>query len=674
MSEPIARPPHWGEYSVDELEEAVRYHNRKYWIEASPEISDPEFDRLVEALKEKDPEHPVLAAVGPAGADAETFDAETEKIAHDPPMLSLDKCYDEETLLKWYDKFEGSAVATPKIDGVAATIRYNSGGQLEVAATRGTGDVGEVISEAPVRIENLPATIDDGDLEVRGEAVMPLQVFQERFKHEYANPRNLTAGALKRDDPRESAKYGIRFFAFDLLGPRCDSEVDKIERLRQLGFDVPECAVIHRDEGQQYYDDFETRRTEFPYETDGVVYKVNRVDEQERMGHTAHHPRYALAYKFQGDADETILRDVQWSVSRTGAINPVGIVDPVVLSGATVTRVSLHNLAIMEQLGGEQGLTIGARVMMRRRGGVIPNMEQVIEAGDMPVEIPDRCPDCGAPTRREKDVLVADHREDCRTARIQQLRHFVTQMDIKGFGPRLLEQLYEHELVTSPPDFFTLTVEDMIPLERVGRKLAEKQIRRIEQATTVSADRFLRSLGIDELSHHVSKILVTEYSSLDAIRETAPQELADLHTIGDVIAQTVTAGLAEKSDLIDELLQHLDVEFPQDGEDEPEIADSPLADKAVLFTGKMESMSRSKAKQHVVKRGGRCPSSVVRDLDFLVIGDADMEKFEKGWRTNKLKKAERYNDDGSDIRIIGESDFLELLESSSGAPEQMELV
>lgn len=674
MAELTAQPPDWDKYSVDELEEAVRYHNRKYWIENAPEISDPEFDRLVETLKDKDPENPVLAAVGPAGADAEAFDEQTEKIEHDPPMLSLGKCYEEETLLNWYDKFDGSAVATPKIDGVAAALRYDPDGNLEVAATRGTGDVGEVILKAERRIKNLPKSIDDGDLEVRGEAVMPLQVFQEKFRHEYANPRNLTAGALKRDDPEESAKYQIKFFAFDLLGPRFDTELDKIERLEALGFDVPECAVVERDDGQGYYEDFQDRRTEFPFETDGVVYKANRVDEQQRMGHTAHHPRYALAYKFQGDADETILRDVQWSVSRTGAINPVGIVEPVELSGATVTRVSLHNLAIMEQLGGEKGLTVGARVMMRRRGGVIPNMEEVIDHGDEPVEIPEHCPDCGAPTRRDNDVLVADHREDCRTARIQQLRHFVTEMDIKGFGPKLLEQLYEHELVTSPPDFFTLTPEDMIPLERVGRTLAERQVRRVQQATTVSASRFLRALGIDELSHHVSKILVAEYPSLDAIRQAPPEELVELHTIGDVIAETVTRGLEEKSDLIEELLHHLEVEFPEDGQEEPQIPDSPLRDRAVLFTGKMESMTRSEAKQKVDKRGGRCPSSVIRDLDYLVIGDADMEKFRDGWRTNKLKKAERYNDDGSEIQIIGESEFLGLLDSSTDSPEQVELV
>lgn len=665
MSKPAASPPDWGNYSVDELEQAVRYHNRKYWIDSAPEISDHEFDRLVEILREKDPDNAVLDAVGPAGADAESFDAETEKITHDPPMLSLNKCYEEQTLLDWYDKFEGPALATPKIDGVAATLRYDTNGNLQVAATRGTGDVGEVMTEQARHVDNIPATIDDGDLEVRGEAVIPVSVFREKFQHDYANPRNLTAGALKQKDPKKTADYGVRFFAFDLLGPRCETERDKMERLEALGFDVPDFDLIDRDKGQGYYEEVVSNRASLKYETDGVVYKVDDVAEQERMGHTAHHPRYALAYKFAGDSGESVLRDVIWSVSRTGAINPVGIVEPVELSGATVSRVSLHNLAIMEQLGGDHGLTLGARVLMSRRGGVIPKLEEVLEHGDQPVEIPSQCPGCGAPTRRENDVLVADHLKDCRSARLQQLRHFVSEMEIKGFGPKLLEQLYETETVTSSPDFFTLTVEEMLPLERVGRKLAEKQVRRIDGARTVSADRFLRALGIDELSHHVSNLLVNEYPSLDALRAVDAEELVQLHTIGEVIAETVTEGLEEKSDLIDELLRHIDIEFPEEDDDIPEVPGSPLADRAVLFTGKMESMTRSKAKQEVEKRGGSCPSSVVRDLDFLVMGDADMDKFHEGWRTNKLRKAERYNADGSKIRIIGESEFLKLLEEEN---------
>lgn len=655
----VAYQRQWSELSVTELEEALLYHNRRYWIDNAPEITDPEFDRLVEALRDKAPESPALEKIGPAGTDVDQLDDGTEKMAHDPPMLSLDKCYDEETLLKWFDKFEGEAVATPKVDGVAACLRYGSDGTLQIAATRGTGTLGEVMTAQATNIVNLPRKIDASSIEVRGEAVMPVAVFQEKFKHEYASPRNLTAGALKLKDASQTANYEIHFFAFDLLGEELTSEMEKIERLAALGFAVPEVTLLSRQELQAKYDDIASRRVELGYETDGVVYKANQIGEQKRLGSTSHHPRFAIAYKFQGDSGESVLREVQWSVSRTGAINPVGIVEPVSLSGATVTRVSLHNLAIMEHLGGERGLTIGAKVLMMRRGGVIPNLEQVLEHGETPVEIPTHCPSCGAPTRRENDVLMATHTDDCRTTRIKELEHFVSQMEIKGFGPKFLEQLFDAELVMNPTDFYTLAEEELTALDRVGERLAARQLNRIKSAREISADRFLRALGIDELGKHVSRILTTEYSSLREIRALKREELAGIHTIGEIIADKVVTGLQEKSNLIDELLEHIDLVFPE--VIDPEEIDHPLSGKKVLFTGTMESMPRKEAQKAVMARGGTCPSAVVRDLDYLVIGDADMEKFDEGWRTSKLKKAESYNGDGSSIEIIKESSFLALL-------------
>jgi DNA ligase (NAD+) len=655
----------WTRLSLDELEDAVRYHNRKYWLENAPEISDPDFDRLGETLRERAPDSPVLDAIGPAGAELETGEDEFtgEKIPHDPPMLSLDKCYDEETLLKWYDKFEGGAVATPKIDGVAASLHYRQG-KFYLAATRGNGVIGEDMTENARCIVNLPLEIDHVDFEVRGEAYMPLPVFESKFKDRYASPRNLTAGALKLKDPRKTADYEIHFFAYDLLGLEFETESEKLAYLARLGFETPAPVWVERDGLQRTFDEIAAHRKAYPFETDGVVFKTENLAEQRRLGHTAHHPRYAIAYKFQGDLGESVLREVHWSVSRTGAINPVGIVDPVTLSGAVVTRASLHNLAIMEGLGGEAGLTLGSRVMMMRRGGVIPNLERVIEPGDELVEIPTHCPGCGAEAYRSNDVLYAHHLENCRAARIRQLEHFVSVMEIKGFGPRLLEQLYDEGIVTEPADFYTLTVEELTSLERVGRKLAEKLVDRIQEQREIPAQIFLRALGIDELGRHVSAILVETYRDIEAIFAVTAQELASIHTIGDVIARKVTDGLAQNRAIIDDLLRQVTPVFRSAGQALALAEDgsgSPLAGKRVLFTGALESMSRKDAQQQVELRGGQCPNSVVRELDYLVIGDADLEKFEAGWRSSKLKKAEAYNAQGAHIAIIGESHFLALL-------------
>lgn len=668
----------WQNLSLQDLEKAVQHHNRLYWIENNPEISDPEFDRMVERLRELDPDSPMLHAIGPAGAVDEVasaldeaLDPELEKCVHDPPMLSLDKCYDEATLLKWFEKFEGQAVATPKIDGVAASIRYDADGNFLLAATRGNGSVGEIVTDNVRQIVGLPLKVDIPNLEVRGEAYMPVSVFEKHFKDVYLSPRNLTAGALKLKDASRVAQYQIHFFAYDMLAPALDgeiqTEIDKLKRLHAMGFEAAAAEVVHDDALQAAFDQLEAMRAELRYETDGVVFKTNLISEQRRLGHTAHHPRYAIAYKFQGDADISTLREVHWSVSRTGAINPVGIVDPVTLSGAVVTRVSLHNLAIMEQLGGEQGLHLNSKVLMMRRGGVIPNLERVLETGDILVEIPTHCPGCGQETYRQNDFLYAHHAQDCRSARIKQIEHFASVMELKGFGPKLLEALYDARFITEPADFYTLTVEQMCSIERVGPKLAERQVNRIAQKREVPVETFLRALGIDELGRHVSKILATHFQSLDEILAVQPEQLAEIPTIGDIIAQKVTDGLQTHRVLIDDLLQHIQLIFPAPQPEDAQLDEtentSPLYKKSVLFTGALESMKRSEAAALVEARGGSTPSSVVRTLDYLVIGDADFEKFQSGWRSSKLKQAEQYNAQGGNIQIIGEQAFLKLLDN-----------
>jgi DNA ligase (NAD+) len=660
-------PDNWADLGVADLEEALSLHNRLYWVDNAPQISDPEFDRLVEALRAKEPDSPALKAIGPAGAgiDLSEYLRGDAQVPHDPPMLSLDKCYEEADLLKWFDKFEGLVIASPKIDGVAASLRYDADGRLFLAATRGTGRVGELITKNVMRIDNVPQTIDTHDIEVRGEAYMPLSVFERRFEDEYSSPRNLTAGALKLKNPAETAGYGVRFFAYDVIGVEFDTESDKMTWLTALGFDTVDWRRADQDQMQAIYDDIQSDRLagseQRDYEMDGVVFRADSCAEQRRLGYTSHHPRYSIAYKFQGDSGESVLREVQWNVSRTGAINPVGIVDPVHLSGAEVTRVSLHNLAIMEEVAGDQGLTLGARVMMMRRGGVIPHLESVLEAGDEPVEIPSHCPGCGAETYRNNDVLCADHGDDCRHACLRQLEHFTSKMEIKGVGPKLLEQLFDAGLVSEPSDFFTLTLDELTALERVGETLANKLLGRIDDRREVRVDVFLQALGIDELGRHVAEILADKFDDLDAILSVDAETLVEIPTIGEIIAEKVTAGFRQNAQLIASLREHLELTFP-DPTPDPNKIDSPIAAHSFLFTGALESMTRKVAKQRVRELGGDTPSSVIKSLDYLVMGDADIERFEAGWRSSKLKKAEGYNDDGASIAIIGETSFLELLD------------
>lgn len=667
----ITHAQDWSLLSVEDLERAVQFHNHKYWVEDAALISDVQFDTLVEALRAVAPSSPVLDAIGAAGAGSDFAEIEGEKVAHDPPMLSLDKCYDEPTLRRWFDKFEGDAVVTPKVDGVAVCIRYGADGNLVVGSTRGNGTFGELITDNVRYIVNVPHTVPAANIELRGEAYMPWSVFRSKFAADYSSPRNLTAGALKQKDPAKTARYEIHFFGYDVIGKTFASETEKMAFMAEIGFTPVDHTLVPHAELQNAFDALEQQRRELDYDTDGVVYKANSIEEQQRMGWTAHHPRYAIAYKFQGDAGQSTLRQIEWSVSRTGAINPVGIVDPVELTGATVTRVSLHNLSIMETLGARRdedkgnsadGLRLNSKVLMVRRGGVIPHLERVIEPGDVAIELPTACPYCDAPTYRDGDVLMAQHRPDCAATRLKRLEHFASVMEIKGFGPKILEALDDAGLLSQPIDFFTLKAADMKALDRVGSKLAEKLVARVDERRQVPVATFLRALGIHELGTHVSKILATEYASIDEILAVTPAQLAAIHTIGEVIAEHVATGLQQRELEIRDLLQHVTVTFPvarvADGADH----DSPIAGKSFLFTGTLESMGRKEAQQRVTDAGGSTPSGVTKDLNYLVIGDKDFEKFETGWRSSKLKKADQYNDAGAQIAVIGESQFLALLE------------
>jgi DNA ligase (NAD+) len=648
----------------DELEAAIRFHNWKYWIQNAPEISDFEYDRLVEALRRHRPDSPLVDEIGTAGAAGEGEVQEPgEKVRHTRPMLSLDKCYEEAELLKWFDKFEGDAVASPKIDGVAASIRYAVDGRLELAATRGSGRVGDVITENIKRVGAVPHILPFGPLEVRGEVYMPLSVFRTEFAQDFSNPRNLTAGSVTRKDPETTAPFKLRFMAYDVDPPpgvHPETEVDKEALLTRLGFSPVETILCEREQVESVYRGLLARRDDFDYETDGVVFKTNHLDEQRLLGATAHHPRYAIAYKFQGESGVSTLVAVEWSVSRTGAINPVAIVDPIVLSGVSVTRASLHNLSIMAKLGGEEGLRLGSKVLMERRGGVIPHVEGVVDVGTRRVTIPTVCPSCGGAAYERDDVLHAEHTPTCPATTLGQFQHFVHVIDSKGFGPKLLQQLLEAGLVEEPSDLFRLTLADLMGLERVGEKLATRLLRELGQCRTLSMDTFLNALGIDELGPVVARLIARSYPDLEALRSAGTQDLSGINGVGPIIAENVVNGLAARSDLIDRLLAQIVLAAP---ELPPEpTGQGSLSGLSFLFTGTLATLKRKEAQALVRAEGGDAPNAVNRSLTHLVIGDADLAKFEGGWRTSKLKKAEKLNEGGAEIQIIGESAFLEMVE------------
>ncbi len=648
--------------SVPELEEAVRRHNQLYFEFNRPEISDYEFDRLVERLKTLAPDSEALLELG---SDVRRSG---KKVRHRSEMLSLDKCYHDEDLASWAEKISGDFVASPKIDGLAVEIRYDARGFLTLAATRGDGLEGEDITENVRMIDDIPARIalpetenpknasweaKEG-IEVRGEVYMRLSVFRT-YKEQFANPRNLAAGAVKQKEAHKAREYRLSFFGYDVLGRDFETEEQKRDFLRKNRFPVVESLKVDRDRLSQPYDYFLKKRAEEDFETDGVVYRANLVSEQKRLGVTAHHPRYAIAYKFQGDSGVTTLDDVEWNVSRTSVITPVGLVEPVELSGAMVSRVSLHNLGLMQKLG----LRHGSKVVMMRRGGVIPNLESVAEAGKgRPFAPPSHCPSCGEPTEVRDDFLYCTNKSGCRHAKIQELEHFMKVIECDGFGEKLIEKLYDNGFVLDPAEFYTLTKDNLLELERMGDVLATKLIGNIQAKRKLPLDLFLRSLGIRELAKHTAKILAQNFGTLEKVRSVSEEALSAIHTVGPVIAREVVEGLRKKSGLIEKLLKQVAVEAaPVTSGAERESA-GPLQGKKFVFTGTLVSMERAKAQKLVEAQGGESQDSVTQDTDYLVIGDG-------GGAGSKLEKAKKIQSKGGKVKIMTESEWGTLVKRPS---------
>lgn len=633
---------------VEELEAKVRYHNARYWDDDAPEIADQDYDKLVRRLRELAPSSPVLDAMGPSRAATGT------SFTHAVAMLSLDKCYEAAELTEWAASFDGQAVAMPKFDGIACAIHYDEKGRLARAVTRGDGKVGDDITTNVLQIKDIPKKIKtDRALEVRGEIYMRLSVF-ERFKAEgMANPRNLTAGAIKQKDPKKSAAYDLSFAGYDVIGGVLESEAAELAHLAELGFAPVDHLVLDKEVIARGFEEFTKRRPELDYEIDGVVYKANLVKEQRRLGHTSHHPRYAIAYKFQGDAGTTKLVSIEWSVARTGTITPVAIVEPVALSGVTVTRASLHHAGFLEKLA----LTIGAKVVLVRRGGVIPNVEHVVEPGPEPATIPTQCPSCNGEVELRKDFLFCRAPGSCRRAIVGQLSHYAATTDMLGFGDALLELAYDAELLRSPADFYRLEWEKLAKLERCGEKLAKKLVKEVEKKKTLPLDTFLRALGIPELGKKISELLANQYGSLAAVRQLEEASLAASHGVGAVTAKVVVEGLKELSTVIDELGQYVEVRGPEKGG-----TTGPLAGKSFVFTGKMVAFARSEGEKRVRSLGGAVLGSVSKGLDYLVIG-AD----KTGPPSTKQKAAEKLIAQGAPLRILGEDEYLAMVEGAAAA-------
>lgn len=662
-SEPPLQRPSFADLPLadldaDQLEAVIRYHDHRYHALDDAEIPDQVYDALVRRLTALRPASSVLQAIG--GGDGIT---DGERIEHRAPMLSLDKCYGFAELMEWAK--DGTLVlrASPKIDGAAVSIRYDDSGRFELAATRGDGRRGEDIGRNVQRIPGVPAQLPaallgDAPIEVRGEVYMPLSAFAE-VAELFANPRNVAAGALKAKESGGVPSESLRFFAYDLLGAEVASEAEKSDRLHALGFTPAPSQTCTAGESEAVFAHWEQRRAELDYETDGVVFKIDDVAMQRRLGVTGHHPRFAIAWKFQGDSGESTLAGVEWSVSRTGTITPVALVEPVALSGATISRATLHNLSNVERLS----LRIGDTLLLTRRGGVIPHVEGSRGGGDADVVPPAACPGCGAATEVRSSVrrvagedvetrtLHCSAPGDCPPVLRAQLFHYTAALEIDGFGPKILDALLAAGLLRDAADLYRLRPDALLALPRMAETSANKLVAQVAARRQVPLPTFLVALGIETLGRHAAQLLASRYT-LAELRALPREELAAIHSLGELTAERIAEGLRDAGPLIDRLLDHVEIV-----RDAPAAATGgALAGEVVVFTGKLERMGRRDAQQLVTRLGGVAGSSVTAETTLLVVGGDELSADPP---SSKLKKARKLAEANGTLKIVAEADFFD---------------
>jgi DNA ligase (NAD+) len=643
---------------AEELRAEILRHERLYYVDDRPEISDAQFDLLMRELVALEEKHPELAVPdSPArrvgGRPAEGFEA----VAHAVPMLSLENAYSWEEAEAWLARARRVLGADPpayvaelKIDGLSISLRYE-GGRLVRGATRGDGVRGEDVTENVKTIRTIPLKIEEtSPLEVRGEVFYGKKAF-ERVNAEreaegealFANPRNAAAGTMRLLDSRITAKRRLDAWMYGIS--RADrlpgSQSETLARLRELGFPVHghsrRCESF--EEVRDFVLEWETKRRDLEFETDGVVIKVDDRALQERLGATAKSPRWALAYKYPAEEKTTVVRDIGVQVGRTGALTPVAHLDPVILAGTTVKRATLHNYEDLAR----KDVRIGDTVVVEKGGDVIPKVVRVLlelrPEGSVPFAMPSTCPVCGDPVVRDaEEVATRCVNPACPAVVREALRHYCSRraMDIEGLGEKLVDQLVTAGLLTDVASIYDLAPEALAALDRWGEKSAANLRDQIERSKGAGLSRLLYALGIRHVGEKAARTLARRFRTLDAVAAAAEEELEEAEEIGPNTAAMVAAWFAHPRhhELVEKLRAHgVSFEAREPPEIRAETAAGPLAGKSVVVTGTL-AVTREEAEALLEAAGARVSGSVSRKTDYLVAGENAGSKLEKARNLN----------------------------------------
>jgi DNA ligase (NAD+) len=641
---------------IARLRELIRYHDYKYYVEACPEISDVEYDRLMARLRQLEAEHPEL--ITPDSPTQRIGDQPVEgleEVPHRVPMLSMDNTYTDEEVRAFAQRASKLLGGEPiewavelKVDGVAIAVLYENG-VLVRGVTRGNGVVGDDVTHNVRTIRDIPLRLL-GDrhppvLEVRGEVYMTntdlaeLNAAQKaRGEPTFANPRNAAAGSIRQLDPRICASRRLRFFAHGLgycEGFPVKTHMEFLETARQFGLPTTPYAGCFQtiDAALEYCNELQEKVPELDFEIDGFVIKVNRFDQRERLGATSKSPRWAIAYKFEKYEGVTKIKRIRVQVGKTGIVTPVADLEPIELAGTIVSRASLHNADEIAR----KDVREGDWVVVEKAGKIIPHVVRVEKhrrEGELPpFRFPKKCPECGSIlVRDEGGVYIRCPNLDCPAQIKERIRYFASRsaMDIEGLGDKLVDQLVEKGLVRTCGDLYRLKAEDLIPLERMGKKRAENLLRNVAASKGRGLARVLTALAIRHVGPRVATVLAEHFRFIDRLQRATVEELSAVPEIGPVIAQSVYDFLhSEFGRRIIEDLRRLGVRMEEKEEKEAEKVPQTLLGKTVVVTGTLKRYSREEAEAVIARHGGRPTSSVSSKTSFVVVGENPGSKLDR---------------------------------------------
>ena len=638
-----------------------------YYVLDNPLVSDFEYDKLYSELKSLEEQNPELITPDSPTQRVGGISAGFDEVKHKYRLYSLDNTYNYEELKKWYDRvtkecgFPQELVCELKIDGLAIALAYKDGYFVK-GATRGNGIIGEEITQNLKTIKAIPLKLfEDADVEVRGEIYMPKTSFEklneENLKNgekPFANPRNAAAGSLRQLDSTITAKRDLSMFTYTAIIERGEIEPkthwDSIQYIKKLGFKTnPNIRLVKDIQGAiDFCKEWETKRFDLDYATDGVVIKVNSLACQREMGFTARAPKWATAFKFPPEEISTELKGIELGVGKTGAVTPVAVLEPVVLAGSVVSRASLHNFDEIKRLD----VRIGDRVLIKKAAEIIPKVIKYVDSAehaDLPVyNPPTECPNCHSPLEvREGEVNLYCSNPNCPSVVKAKLEYWVSKeaMDIDNIGPSIIEQLYNLDMVKTPLDFYKLSKDDFLKLDLVKEKSAQNMYDAIQESKNRTFARFITALSIRHVGKETAELIVGEFPTIDALENASVEDLANIEGVGEKIAQSVYAYFHNNQNL--EMVK----EFEKYGLNFEANAAAPktdeLAGKTFVLTGTLSSMTRDEAGEKIKQMGGKTSSSVSKKTSFVVAGEN---------AGSKLDKAQNLG-----VIILNEDEFLKMI-------------